>query len=181
MTHLAWTATVFRILSVWLACDILIGVPGTLGGIFGMSQIEPVQPLSAVLLPAIVVWITSGLIVAALWRWSERLADFVWRDRLAPAIPLVVEPSTLQQAVLVGFGVYLLVSGLPNLTELAAGFYTLPTGFGLEQSYAGRMWARAIGVGIQIAAGVVLIVQSGAAARWLARPSSQYDEDDADA
>lgn len=53
--------------------------------------------------------------------------------------------------------------------ELAAGYYTLPTGFGLDTSYSGRLWARALGVGIQMAAGLALIVQSGAAARWLLR------------
>lgn len=130
--------------------------------------------------PAVVVWITSGLIVAALWGWSDRLAELVWRGREAPAGPSFLEPSTLQQAVLIGFGMYLLVSGLPSLTELAAGYYTLPTGFGLEYSYSGRMWARAFGVGIQMTAGVLLIVQSGAAARWVARPSSRNEEEDAD-
>ena len=180
MTHLAWTAAAFRILAVWLACGTLIGVPGTLGGLFGLSQIEPVQPLSTLLLPAFAVWITSGLIVAALWYWSDRLATLVWRDNHTPVVSSL-ESHALQQAVLVGFGVYLVVFGLPNLTELAAGYYTLPTGVGLEQSYAGRMWARAIGVGIQIAAGVLLIVQSGAAARWLTRRSSEADDDDADA
>lgn len=38
MTHLAWTGTIFRILAVWLACEILIGVPGTLSGMFEVSR-----------------------------------------------------------------------------------------------------------------------------------------------
>ncbi len=121
MTHLAWTAAAFRIMAVWLACGVLIGVPGTLGGAFGMSQVEPVQPLGSILLPAVAVWITSAVIVAVLWLSSDRLAERVWRDKSAPTEALP-ESLNLSHAVLVGFGVYLVVIGVPNLTELAAGY-----------------------------------------------------------
>jgi hypothetical protein len=145
-----------------------------------MAQIEPVQPLSTVLLPAIVGWITSGVIIVALWRRSDQIAEFVWRDRATPATPLTVQPAALQQAVFIGFGVSLLVDGLPNLMELAAGHYTLPTEFGLQHNFVGSFGARAIGVGLQMVAGAALIVQSGALAHWLARPPADSEEDEVD-
>lgn len=177
MSYLAWTAAAFRVLAVWLACGLLVGVPGTLGGAFSMSQMEPVQPMAAILLPASVVWITSGLIVAGLWQWSDRLAQLVWLNQAAPAVPHV-ESHDLQQAVLAVFGVYLLVVGLPHLTELAAGYYSQPTAFGVDRGYIGEMWARALGVAAQISVGLWLMLQSGVLAQWLSCPSSTVDDDD---
>ena len=177
MSYLAWTAAAFRVLAVWLACGLLVGVPGTLGGAFSMSQMEPMQPVSAILLPAVIVWITSGLVVAGLWQWSDRLAQLVWRHQAAPAAPHV-ESRDLQQVVLAVFGVYLVVIGLPHLTELAGGYYSQQTAFGVDRGYIGEMWARALGVAAQIAVGLWMTLQSGAMARWLSRPSSTVDDDD---
>jgi hypothetical protein len=181
MTHEAWTAAIFRIFAVWLACEILIRVPGTLSGVFDMTGLESAPPLSSLLLPATVTWTTSALIVVVLWRSSNRLAELVWQGAPATGSRTDVNLTSVPQAVLLGFGVYLVVHGLPNLTGLAAGYYTLPTGFGLEQSYAGRLWARAIGVGVQMAVGVSLIVYSRPMAQWLIAGSRLPDDSQRDA
>ena len=173
MSHIVWAGAIFRILAVWILTDILIGVPNALANALQWSDFGPPVPVSAYLIPSLVVWSTSAAVVAGLWFRSDRLAELVWRDRPAPAVSAGIDPATVQQAVLVGLGVYLVVYGLPHLTELAGAYYAKPEGLALEANYAGNLWARAIGVAIQIAAGVLLMVRSGALVAWLTRPPRQ--------
>jgi hypothetical protein len=171
MAHRAWTAAVFRILAVWRGANLVTALPGTLGAFQAMLGRESGQSFSLPVVPVAASFIVSAIMVWLFWSWSGRLADWVWRGWPVPSESPDLQPAALQQAVLAGFGIYLLVSALPSLAELAAGYYTLSTGFGSETNYADNLKGRTIGVGLQMVAGVLLVAAAKPAAQWLSRPA----------
>jgi hypothetical protein len=77
---------------------------------------------------------------------------------------------------------YLIVSGLPNLAELAYSYYSLPPGFGFEQNLQSQLIGRAIGGVIDVVAGILLVFGSKGLATFLARlqGSTRDESEDVD-
>lgn len=169
-SHLHWVAVVFRILAIWIASETLITVPGFIASWYSMQGDDIALQGAAVRL-ALVRLLASFAGAIVLWSASDWLATVVWRTPESALSPVGWTPIDLQVAAFRAIGAYLLVVGVPDLAELAAGYYTLPTGFGLETTYSGRLWARAIGVGFQVAFGILLLFASPWFAQlWATRP-----------
>lgn len=154
-----WIGAVFRILAVWIGAETLISVPGFLASWLEMRGENPAIE-GATVWPALVRLVASLVGSVALWAASDRLALLVWPNRESSSSAGSWNARNMQVAAFRAIGAYLLVVGVPDLFELAAGYYTLPTGFGLETTYSGRLWARALGVGFQVAFGVALLLAS---------------------
>src|SRR5450631_3394325 len=151
---IAWVAAAIRILALWLAVQVLLGLPGFIVNWRSRADYGEQAPMMAASLRASVVYQLSALVVAAtLWSTSAWLATLVWREPIEPESGQPPAAIDLQRAVLAGFGIYLVVYGLPNLTDLAYGYYSLPAGFSIQQEYASKLTGRAVGVVIQMVAG----------------------------
>lgn len=154
-----WIGAVLRILAIWIGVETLISLPGFLASWLEMRG-ENSAFEGATVWPALVRLISSIVGSVALWMASDWLALRVWPTKEAASSAGSWNARNMQVAAFRAIGAYLLVVGVPDLFELAAGYYTLPTGFGLETTYSGRLWARTIGVGFQIAFGLVLLFAS---------------------
>ena len=62
----------------------------------------------------------------------------------------------MQEAIFAALGVYLFVSGLPSLIELAYRYYSLPPRFEFDQNLQRQLIGGVIGGSVDIAAGVAL-------------------------
>ena len=154
-----WIAAVFRILAIWIAVESLIAVPGFVASWLEMRGGSPVFE-GATVWPALVRLVASFVGAAVLWSASDRLALLVWPNKEGTSSAGSWNAKNMQVAAFRAIGAYLLIVGVPDLLELAAGYYTLPSGFGLETTYSGRLWARALGVGFQIVFGEILLFAS---------------------
>jgi hypothetical protein len=152
-------AAVFRILAVWIAVETLVAVPGFIASWLEMRGENPVFE-GATVWPALVRLVASFVGAAVLWSLSDWLASRVWPSKEAASSAGSWNARNMQVAAFRAIGTYLLIVGVPDLLELAAGYYTLPAGFGMETTYSGRLWARALGVGFQIVFGVILLFAS---------------------
>ena len=168
-----WVAAVFRIIAVWIAVETLIAVPGFIASWYSTME-DPAIPTAA-RWPPLVSLASSFAGAVLLWSASDRLSSVIWRDdsRFSAAKWNLVK---MQLAAFRAIGAYLIVVGIPDLLELAAGYYTLPTGFGLETTYSGRLWARALGVGFQVVFGSMLLLRADLFARfWVDHRREQHD------
>ena len=154
-----WIAAVFRIIAVWIAVETLIALPSFVASWLEMRGASRVFE-GATLWPALVRLAASFVGAAGLWSASDWLALVVWPNNDAATSAGSLNARNMQIAAFRAIGAYLLIVGVPDLLELAAGYYTLPAGFGLETTYSGRLWARALGVGFQIAFGAILLFAS---------------------
>jgi hypothetical protein len=161
MNPTGWTAAAIRLMALWLLVGVLIGVPGFLANWYQQGDFgEQAEFIEASLRANLIAQIATLVVAAILWFGSAAIAKFAWQEPVSHGVGGTVTALDLERAVLVGVGIYLVVYGLPNLAELAAGYYSLPAGFQMEQHYSGQMNARAVGVVIQIVAGLGLIVGS---------------------
>ena len=162
MNTIAWTAIGIRLLALWLAVDIVIGVPAFVANWLSAAQSdfgEQAGLMAASFRANLIAQLTAAAVAAFLWFKSDSIARRVTQQ----TPPLAdqkqsVTPHDLQRAVLVGVGIYLVVYGVPDLADLAAGYYSVPEGFQTTTHYIGNMTARAVGVAVQIAIGLGLIV-----------------------
>jgi len=161
MNATGWTAAAIRLMALWLVLGVLIGAPGFFANWYRQGDFgEQAAFVAASLRVNLIAQIATLVIAAVLWFGSMGIARFVWQEPVSGEVGLAVTALDFERAVLVGVGVYLVVYGLPNLAELAAGYYSLPAGFQMERHYSDQMNARAVGVGIQIVAGFGLILGS---------------------
>lgn len=168
MTHILWTAAFFRILAVWLACGVLIEVPVVLSGVLEAQHAGSDLALRTVIVPSLFGWAVAAIIVAALWLRAPYLSELVWRDRPAPEVVSRLDGAAVQRAIFIGFGVYLVAYGVPDLTEFVGRYASMPEGFALEGVAANRARWHAAGIVVQMVGGVALIRWSGQIASSLA-------------
>ena len=158
-THVAWTEAVLRILSVWLFVGLAIGLPTLVASWIAVRSSAPngTQPTVIVLASAINV---LARFVVAVWLWrsgATRLAAVIWRGRTPGPAQLPLNPGDLQRAVCAGLGVYVIVSAIPTMAELGAGFYRLRSVFGNQVQYRTDMLPRGIGAAAQCLVGAWLL------------------------
>ena len=159
MNAIAWTAVAIRLLSVWLAIGVVIGLPSLLANWLSTADYGDQAGLIAVSLRANVIGdVTTIAVAALLWVQSVSLARFIWRQEPLPGdSKLALTPNDLQRVVFTGVGVYIVAYALPDLAEVADAYYSIPVGFGIEQLNE-QMKARAFGHAMQIVVGVALVV-----------------------
>jgi hypothetical protein len=180
-TATCWTAAAIRLMALWLVVDLLIGLPGFFANWHQQGEFgEQAELIAASLRANLSAQIATSVVAALLWFRNASIARFVWKEPESSEIQCPVTAIDLERAVLVGVGTYLVVYGIPNLVELAAGYYSLPAGFQLEQHYSGRMNARAVGVAIQIAAGLGLILGSTGISGLIEKVRSSRRDSEAD-
>jgi hypothetical protein len=164
MNMIGWTAVGIRLLALWLAVDILIGFPAFVANWASTAEIDFAEQaglMAASFRANLIAQLTAAAVAAFLWFQSETIARRVTRNVPAPTDQKAsVAPLDLQRAVLVGVGIYLVAYAVPDLADLAVGYYSVPEGFQTTTHYMGNMKARAIGVAIQIAIGLALVLGS---------------------
>ena len=161
MNRLEWTVAIIRVVAIWLFVQFALLVPTSLAGMLYFP--EPEGQSTSV--GYVALYLVLGLIlpivgIVVLWRASEFLARLIWRQSGDLPVQGPLRASDLQSALFATLGLYLIVVSIPDLTELAAGFYIRATAFRTETYYQGQLQARAAGVGFQIAVGVWILFGS---------------------
>jgi len=171
MKGMHWVAVGIRILALWLLTTTLVSVPGTFAAWYVVFTEKTPLPRGVALYPSVIYLAVAIAAAVGLWYFSDLLAKIIWRLPDDTAVKIAIAQIELQTIVLRVLGIYLIVIGVPNLAELAAGYYTIPTFSGLETHFAGRLWARAIGVGFQVAFGSLLLFYPSVLSRFVSNPN----------
>ena len=168
MPALQWTAAAIRIMALWMIVTVVVAIPGILLVVFDHDA-EATGPwsLGAVLRRLLIREGITLVVAAVLWSNCVRLARLVWPDSAPQELPPILATIDLQRAVFVAFGIYLVVQGLPHLTEFAFALYSLPPGFDLAEDYSRRLRLRSVGVVVQMLVGLFLIFGSGRLVRFM--------------
>jgi hypothetical protein len=116
-SYLEWTATLIRILAVWMYAMTAVNA----SGIVEILSEDVSGPIPGMLRPPLyswAIWPLSRLAVATiLWRTSRRLAVVIWRGRTPDDVSPSVEPQVLQRSIIRGVGFYVAahaVAALPR-------------------------------------------------------------------
>ena len=177
MSAIRWTAAAIRLMALWLALGVMIGLPAFLASWFSAWDFGQETKLVAAGLRATLLGIVATVATAVmLWRKSITIARWIWPEPVADDLPVQADVADLQRAIFVAAGVYLVAHGVPHLIELAASSYAL--GF-LQHDLRAPIEARATGALTQIIVGVSLILGSDGISRLVARARSSRDDVDA--
>jgi hypothetical protein len=177
----AWIAAATRLMALWLAVNVLIALPAFIAQWrIRDTNAEGYALFTAGMAVGLVRFIGTIVVAALLWTTNHALAERVWQpvesnDDVAP--PVV----DLQSAILAAIGIYLVVSGVPSIAELAYRYYSLPPRFELQESP--QLTIRAIGGVVDVAVGVALVLRARGLTNLLdrIRRSSDHDVEDNDA
>lgn len=133
MNAIAWTAVAIRLLSLWLAIGVAIGLPSFLANWLSTYDYGEQAGLIAASLRANVIGdVTTIAVAALLWVQSGSLARFIWRQQPLPEdSKLALTPDDLQRVVFTGVGVYVVAYALPDLDEVTDTYHSMPAGFGI--------------------------------------------------
>jgi hypothetical protein len=174
MKGVHWAAVGIRFLALWLITNTFVSVPGTFAAWYVVFTEKTPLPRGVSLYPSVIYLAVAIAAAVGLWYFSDPLAKIIWRVPDDTAEKTAIAQIELQTIVLRVLGVYLIVVGVPNLAELAAGYYTIPTFSGLETHFAGRLWARVIGVGFQVAFGSWLLFYPSVLSRFISNPNRAF-------
>jgi len=169
-SYLEWTATLIRILAVWMyamtAVNGFIGVAGELGAtVAGTMPGTPRWPLYQTATVAL-----SFLVVATiLWRTSRRLAVVIWRGRTPDDVSPSVEPQVIQRSIVRGVGFYVAANAVAGLPPAVANYVGR---HGDALMSPGYPWGHLLGVVLQLCMGLWLFLGTATLARWVEKARS---------
>jgi len=161
MNRIEWTVAIIRVVAIWLFVQFALLMASSLASFVQFPAPEgQTTPVGYVVLYFVLGLLLPVVGIVVLWRASEFLARLIWRGSGDLPVEGPLRASDLQAALFATLGLYLIVISLPDLAELAAGFYIRATAFRTETYYQEQLQARAVGVGFQLVAGVWLLFGS---------------------
>lgn len=170
MSRVLWTQAIFRVLAIWLAIQILAGIPSVIANYVTFSG-APGVPFS----PSAFAWSAAlangGFLAAAavLWFGSGALASAVWTGIPTSTTDVMLSPVEFQRAVFAALGIYLLGLGLPAFIEPIRSYLLRPEGFTLEPQAAWIRQVEATGAVLQVIMGLWLLFGSRQLSTWLSQ------------
>jgi hypothetical protein len=166
------TSAILRLFAVWIVVDVCATVPARLASWYVWSSMENlgVAPFTISSLAGL---LAKSVTAAVLWALSRALARRIWQGahRSAPLFDLP-GAQPLSALLVACFGLYILLTAIPEATVIATVLYRRTTATPLDEVYSFGLQARVVATLLQVSLGVLLVAAAKPVARRLASPAS---------
>jgi hypothetical protein len=109
----------FRVLGLWMIAG-GVAQSGTLLSEWIHLPNPPTGVEQSAVIAPMAVYVATGLVV---WGWADRLAALVFSDARTPIEPPPLDVASVYRAVVSAFGLFLLVTAVPNAVSWAAVWF----------------------------------------------------------